>query len=126
MRWLAWGAFGLFVLIMALGLIGGLKRESSAARPRIDGDALYHEILARNVAKDLVQRQLRDPGSVEWGDVAVRRAGALEAVCGRVNARNALGGYAGMTRFVAFPGLDAASLDDGSEEFADGWRKYCG
>ena len=134
-----WGAALIVAVLAAVGFMVDpemvAKRRAEAVAARIDesetgrrtaGEALFQEILAKNRGKDLVLRQLRDPGSAQWGEVLVRRAGAMEAVCGTVNARNAFGGYVGMTRFVALPELGAASLDDGSAAFADGWRKYCG
>lgn len=55
------------------------------------------------IAKRAVVRTMKDPDSAQFRDVRWRRASGdlLATVCGEVNARNALGGYVGFTRFVA-------------------------
>jgi hypothetical protein len=48
-------------------------------------------------------------------------------VCGRVNARNSFGGFAGATRFVA-AGNDTAFLESemAPGEMTKTWSKFCG
>ena len=50
-----------------------------------------------SAAKRAVERQLKDPGSVEYRDVQTFAGGV---VCGEFNARNSLGGYVGFSQFV--------------------------
>lgn len=71
-------------------------------------------------ATDVVRRKLKDPYSAQFSELAAgkdQRNGAT-IVCGRVNAKNAFGGYVGATAFhVAFvdgvPSVTA--LDNGGE-----------
>lgn len=57
----------------------------------------------RAAAKELVKRQLRDPGSAEFSDIVVKTGapGRATIVCGYVNAKNGFGGMTGRQRFVA-------------------------
>lgn len=90
-------------------------------------------------AKAAIEKDLRDPTSVQYR--GVRASGSLHA-CGEVNAKNAMGGYVGFTRFVSSgtedarvyfdapdsgndgigpPGLRAAS----ASLFRDSWEAHC-
>lgn len=48
---------------------------------------------------EAVRERLFDPGSAQFRDVRVVRAG----YCGRVNAKNRMGGYVGFREFFAAP-----------------------
>lgn len=77
-------------------------------------------------AKTYVTQALRDPASAEFRDVRVGRAkekdgGPESMVCGEVNAKNAMGGYAGFARFVAATDSKSAIVDP---QFEDGERRH--
>jgi hypothetical protein len=55
-------------------------------------------------AKRAMLRKLTDPESARWGELF--RSGPV--VCGKVNSKNRMGGYVGMTGFVYFPTQDKA------------------
>ena len=48
-----------------------------------------------------VAAQLRDPSSAQFGEIL----GYEDTYCGKVNARNGLGGYSGFRRFVHHKGI---------------------
>jgi hypothetical protein len=50
-------------------------------------------------AKDAVLRVLKDPGSAQFQDVKGSVVQGDETVCGKVNAKNAMGGYVGFKMF---------------------------
>lgn len=71
---------------MALAIGGcGAKQPTEAERD-----------IAR--AQEAVRAKLRDPSSAQFGYI---RAGKPGVICGRVNAKNGMGGYAGSQQFVA-------------------------
>ncbi|MBD9368833.1 hypothetical protein [Xanthomonas sp. XNM01] len=48
-------------------------------------------------AKEKVRQALKDPASAQWRNVNVIYS---NVVCGEVNAKNSMGGYAGFQRFL--------------------------
>ncbi|MBB5411878.1 hypothetical protein HDG34_005844 [Paraburkholderia sp. HC6.4b] len=65
----------------------------------------------KSSAEDAVKKKLNDPDSAKFEDVYVvkkiDKGHTYSVICGRVNARNALGGYIGFSRFIAIPGTKA-------------------
>lgn len=78
-------------------------------------------------AEHAVKRRLKDPGSASFSGMFVSWFSGGPIVCGRVNARNGFGGYAGATRFVA-AGNDTAFLESEMSpgEMTKTWSKFCG
>lgn len=58
----------------------------------------------REQMREAVREHLLDPESARFGQLFRGRADGV--ICGTVNARNRMGGYAGQTRFVLFPDRD--------------------
>lgn len=50
-------------------------------------------------AKDAVLRVLKDPGSAQFQDINSSVVQGDQTVCGKVNAKNAMGGYVGFKMF---------------------------
>ena len=76
-------------------------------------DAVYE------AAKRAVIQQLKDPNSAQFGPLERQtrpnvRGEPMDVVCGKVNARNSYGGYAGMSGFVYFVGDQSVYFADGS------------
>lgn len=65
-------------------------------------------------AKEKVKRELVDPESALFRDIAVKRMklGGLN-VCGEVNSKNSLGGYAGYREFFVKNGVAVLKPDAG-------------
>lgn len=84
-----------------------------AAAPVDDATALAD-------AQRVVARKLRDPESARFAEVERRaknmRGEAADIVCGRVNAKNAFGGYVGQRPFVYFVDRRDAVLAEGDIE----------
>lgn len=74
-------------------------------------------------AKQALEAALRDSGSAKYGEVAAFQHGESYIFCGRVNAKNAFGGYTGFQRFIAMTA--AATVDDGGSEFQTAWSEMC-
>jgi hypothetical protein len=63
-------------------------------------------------AKEAVKGLLTDPGSAEFESIEVRPAGGKpETVCGRVNAKNRMGGYNGFAKFFYVVATQEAKLE---------------
>jgi hypothetical protein len=60
-------------------------------------------------AKEAVARQMKDPGSVQFRDIASYSDQKL--VCGEVNAKNSFGAYTGFVRFYVDNGRTHLSDD---------------
>lgn len=78
-------------------------------------------------AEHAVKSRLKDPGSATFSGMFVSWLSGGPIVCGRVNAKNSFGGYAGATRFVA-AGNDTAFLESemGPGEMEKTWSRFCG
>jgi hypothetical protein len=78
-----------------------------------------HRQMALSSAKYAVKLRLKDPDSAEFERV---RYLPNDAVCGKVNAKNGLGGYTGFQRFVNGPAGVSLEEDEG---FWDVWSADC-
>jgi len=74
--------------------------------------------------KAILEGSLRDPDSVRYKDVFVSKTGD---VCGRMNAKNGYGGYAGYTDFIvrAEGGAPLTWDRDGRIVFTDAYVNHC-
>lgn len=73
-------------------------------------------------AQKRVAETLRDPESARFSDSALAASGA---VCGTVNAKNAYGGYAGKSRFIATTAQIWVEQTRGSTSFDYRWSELC-
>lgn len=80
------------------------------------------------LAEDDVRASLKDPDSAKFRGVVKFSTGA---VCGEVNAKNAMGGYVGFTPFVVsrhgqveFDPGESTRLDDGAKAKAEAKQRY--
>lgn len=84
----------------------------------------YHASPNFRYAADLQQltQSFKDPESVRYREVYMSKSGAL---CGEVNAKNSMGGYAGFEEFYTSGGkivlLSARQIAEGSEDRASAW-----
>lgn len=92
-------------------------RDAEKAKRRRDEQERYTAIAA---AKRLVTERMKDPESAKFGRVVRRESGI---VCGYVNAKNSMGGYAGEKGFIVMAGK--AWLEADSADFGDTWNKHC-
>lgn len=58
----------------------------------------YDEWVAIPKARESFRSQLRDPGSAQFRNERITKAGAL---CGEVNAKNGMGGYVGFKKYIS-------------------------
>jgi hypothetical protein len=77
--------------------------------------------------QNAVKARLRDPNSVEWGELWFAwGVDGVPTVCGQVNAKNGLGGYTGMQRFISVGTSDLTFLQNDVQDFANLWETMCG
>ncbi|MDR1074829.1 MAG: class II D-tagatose-bisphosphate aldolase, non-catalytic subunit [Xanthomonadaceae bacterium] len=70
-----------------------------------------------------MRNELKDPDSAQFRDVRANYTEEFGVVaCGRVNAKNQLGGYTGFRRFVS--GGQSVILE-GRDNIAEAWTEAC-
>lgn len=89
---------------MVRGFLLALVGAAWFAAPATADDAV-------DKAKEAVVRKLKDPASAQFADV--RRATDPDMVCGRVNAKNNMGGYEGAREFRYVVSRNTAVIVDG-------------
>lgn len=82
------------------------------------------EIAWNRKSENTVRAKLRDPSSAEFSAVRFSDKSGTPMTCGFVNSKNALGGYAGLQRFVA-AGDQMAFLEEEVSDFDNVWNRYC-
>ena len=102
----------------------GLVRDVDTRSERMDRAAAsiaeYDGLVEK--AKGRVLASLRDPGSAEFGSVAISHKDGTVA-CGSVSSRNGFGGMSGQQPFIAF--RDSISLSESTANFAEEWKRFC-
>lgn len=80
-------------------------------------------------AEDKLKESLKDAGSAKFRNVFVSRnvngTDTTDTVCGEVNSKNALGGYAGFKPFVATPSVAFLSESLAPVEWLKTWHELC-
>lgn len=71
-------------------------------------------------SQNAVKSQLNDSSSAKF---SADRIGKDGSVCGFVNAKNAMGAFAGDQRYVSVNGV--AFIDDSSSSFNAKWAEFC-
>lgn len=117
---ISFGTF--FMFAIALALAYGTEwwiQPSTKSKFAIDVDHI-------TVAKQAVERKLRDPSSAEYRGIRVLHSpNSAATVCGEVNAKNAFGGYAGFERFVSGGSASATVLEHEVSDFQVVWSSLC-
>lgn len=78
-------------------------------------------------AKEKLSHDMKDPASVQYRDIVVRRSGQAVTVCGEYNAKNSYGAYTGFLKFFAANGdaFTEGALSDVRKHYLDLWRSLC-
>ena len=87
------------------------------------GDATSPQRNRMANAQVAAKNRLRDPSSAQFRNVYLA-VGNVTRVCGEINGKNALGGYAGFQRFVS-NGVIAVLENDDKAAFIGAWRDFC-
>lgn len=95
------------------------KQEEAERREKDERDKKYSALAA---AKAAVLKKLTDPDSAKFGKIVYRPSGV---VCGFVNAKNVMGGYAGETAFISLGTADLTWMRGQSKDFDNIWNKRC-
>ena len=94
------------------------------------GGAALLQATHKDPGERAVLRQLNDPDSAQFGQ-SFRSPRGGDVWCGSVNAKNRMGGYVGMTRYVADTsgyGVGPQVIfegDSNSDLFPGKWSTYC-
>jgi hypothetical protein len=79
--------------------------------------------------KESLEHSLKDPDSVEYGDVWAGTLksdkGSVLVACGYFNARNSFGGMTGQQRFIGSPGGIAFTSEIAGGVFDTMWQQAC-
>lgn len=111
MRTFAFSMAACVALLAGCGPAAPPTHEVSAAE--------QHALNLVEDAKHAVVGQLKDPDSAQWGAFWTPDG---QSVCGYVNAKNSLGGFAGSRLFVALN--RSTAVIDGDAEGAAAFAKY--
>lgn len=77
-------------------------------------------------AQQAVKRQLLDDRAARFRDVSVVvQANGSKAVCGEVNSKNRVGGYAGYQHFISAGTNEHTWLEEQVPDFAKAWNQLC-
>ncbi|QDH70866.1 hypothetical protein [Marilutibacter alkalisoli] len=87
-------------------LMAGLLATAAATVFAQDADPF----VAR--AQESVKRELKDPSSAQFRDVARYRNDGRDVLCGEVNAKNSYGGYVGFRSFLVVDDVAILRQDD--------------
>lgn len=111
-----WGT----ALALFMTPIGIFAQE--AAAPIEDQAALIAD------AKKKLERDLKDPSSVQYRDVYVVKPGTAPYVCGEYNAKNSYGAYVGFKPFFSSGDKVMADSDNAviGVHFVRLWQNICG
>lgn len=108
-------------------ILSALALAACSAEPPAEGPSRgTREIMARDAAIEIVSARLLDPESARFSDLEVREVEGVTVVCGRVAARNSLGGYAPPQTFVASGDAAFMASDVPAEEWREVWLRACG
>lgn len=77
------------------------------------------------MAEDAVRERLTDPDSAKFTDVFVSRRSGTAVVCGTVNAKNRMGGYAGKESFVTNGLAKYTFMASEISDFPVAWKQFC-
>lgn len=118
---------GFDVARIAAGREGEALAAQSRAADMLAKANVRDDPARKAAAEHAVKARLKDPGSASFSGMFVSWHSGSPVVCGRVNAKNSFGGFAGFTRFVA-AGNDTAFLesDMAAGEMEKAWGKLCG
>lgn len=92
------------------------------------GVKIYERLALQSRAKDSVSEHLADPYSAQFEHLRNVHRAPETAVCGTVNAKNALGAYVGQHRFIFIntSGLMVEPAPDGDAGLFDvEWKLWC-
>ena len=106
----------------------------AAAKDKVPKSVTMEDLQAQQRVKSIaivqahVLEAMKDPDSAKFRNVAATTTGAF--VCGEVNAKNSMGGYAGFTRFygdyVDTLSIESERMSDGEKRVFDAmWRDTC-
>lgn len=102
---------------LAIGIVAIVAADhTSHASDRVDG-VIYWPSYHRY--QQLVRSALTDPDSAKFEALSFRRTPQHLYLCGRVNARNRMGGYTGFTWFAASEGDGVLIASDGDNKLEE-------
>lgn len=102
------------------------ERAARAKEEKERRDEKYREQVWIVVSQDAVRKKLRDPSSAKFSDVYFHRGkDGVPTTCGKVNSKNAYGGYAGFQRFVSAGSAGMTFLEEEVKDFHVLWNKLC-
>ncbi|NBB15158.1 hypothetical protein GVN21_07290 [Caulobacter sp. SLTY] len=132
--------FGILILAVliagGLGLVKGCSKEDAksaksdaaeeATTPVPESVELPSDAAVNAAARKAVRWKLADPDSAKFRNVfVVAKPGQAKAVCGEVNAKNQMGGYAGYKRFISAGTVKLTYFEDDLADMDEAWRTLC-
>lgn len=110
------------ILVALMAVAGAAFASGPKPAPSADDALQAADQKMKTAAMDLIRYNLKDPESARFRTVFISPKG--KAVCGEVNAKNAMGGYAGFKRFIA--ARDRLGVEDDGSAFVEAnWVARC-
>jgi hypothetical protein len=113
------------IMLVALFAVAGsafAAKSQKVAPPSAEQTIEAARVKMMESATTAIRESLSDPESARFRRVAVSPKG--RAVCGEVNAKNAMGGYVGFRRFIVAP--DQSGIEGDDTYFAEThWKERC-
>ena len=114
---------GLKILLAVLGIVLAvwIARGGTASQPEGINEGAYIHAM-----QDSIQYRMTDPASTVFRDVHLHRGTeGVPAVCGQVNSKNRLGGFAGYERFIAAGSVHVLESDMQPGAMDVSWARFC-
>ena len=118
-------------LVVAVALVGcgGESGQQEAKATTTAGRAEEKappNAIVMMAAEKAVRAKLSDPETARFRNVVVReQASGTKAVCGEVNAKNKMGGYAGYEGFISAGSDELTWLASELEDYRGAWSQIC-
>lgn len=131
------------ILILAVLIVGGMGLAKGCSKDKAkvseraavteqaetspsSADEAPSDAVVNAAARQAVLWKLTDPDSAKFRNViVVAKPGQAKAVCGEVNAKNRMGGYAGYKRFISAGTAKLTYFEDDLADMNEAWRTLC-
>ena len=107
-------------LFLVLFFYAGLAPRPSSSTGPLDRTRFQAD------EEERIRAALKDPESARFRNEFVSRNGTEATLCGQVNFKNSVGGYAGFERFISGQTPPLLEGTIGPDEMNKQWTKFCG
>ena len=104
----------------------GKPAEASRADSQAEGSVAPDDAIVELAGRKSVLSRLSEPDSARFSNVkVVQQPSGTKAVCGEVNSKNKMGGYAGYVRFISAGTPELTWMSDELADMKGAWAELC-